>query len=103
MKSQKRDSNIGIVWYTEGEWKKMKDISSDSERLEDSFKEWESMAQKTLNDMKATGIAGTKVFIKAEEFFIWCKIHSLPVDSASRSKYVSELMSKRKATSQYKT
>jgi ribosomal protein S16 len=95
MKNQKRIENVGIVWYTPEEWERMKQISIDSERLEDSFKEWESMAQKTLNDMKATGIAGTKVFIKAEEFFVWCKIHSLPVDAASRSRYVSELMSKR--------
>ena len=95
MNDPKRVENIGIVWYTVEEWGKMKDISSDSERLEDSFTEWESMAQKILNDMKAAGIVGTKVFVKAEEFFVWCKIHSLPADAASRSRYVSEIMSKR--------
>lgn len=97
MKRKEQLQNIGIVWYTEDEWKKMKEISVDSERLENSFKEWEEMVRKTLADMKATGILGTKVFIKAEEFFIWCKIHSLPVDASSRSKYVSEIMSRRKS------
>lgn len=87
--------NIGLVWYSEDEWKKMKHISVDSDRLENSFKEWEEMAQKIFDNMKATGIVGTKVFIKAGEFFVWCKIHSLPVDAASRSKYVSEIMSKK--------
>ncbi len=95
MKKQEDSQNIGIVWYTKAEWEKMKKISVDSERLEDSFREWEEMAVKTLTDMKATGINGTKVFIKTEEFLIWCKIHSLPVDASSRSKYVSEIMSRR--------
>ena len=95
MKKQEDSQNIGIVWYTEVEWERMKNISIDSERLEKSFKEWKEMALKTLADMKATGIIGTKVFIKAEEFFIWCKIHSVPVDASSRSRYVSEIMSRR--------
>lgn len=95
MKKPKENINTGIVWYTEVEWEKMKKISIDSERLENTFKEWEEMALKTLADMKATGIVGKKVFIKAEEFLIWCKIHSLPVDASSRSRYVSEIMSRR--------
>lgn len=95
MKKSKENINTGIVWYNEEEWKKIKRISVDSERLEDSFQEWEEMALRTLADMKATGIDGEKVFIKAEEFLIWCKIYSLPVDASSRSKYVSEIMSRR--------
>lgn len=95
MKRQEEFTHIGIVWYTEEEWRKMKAISSDSEIFEDSFKEWEEMAIKTIVDMKANGIVGTKVFIKSDEFIVWCKIHSLPKDAASRSKYVTDIMSKR--------
>ncbi|MCL4549836.1 MAG: hypothetical protein M1495_14850 [Bacteroidetes bacterium] len=95
MKLHNQHSNIGIVWYSKEEWEKMKQISIDSERLEASFEQWEKMAQKTLFEMKATGIIGTKVLIKSEDFLVWCKIHSLPLDAASRSEYVSEIMSKR--------
>jgi len=98
VKPRNQHSNIGIVWYTEKEWEKMKKISSDSERLEDSFKEWEEIAQKTLSDMKVNEIVGEKVFVKADEFFIWCKIHSLPMDASSRSRYVSEILSKRNSS-----
>ena len=98
MKPRNQHSNIGIVWYTEKEWEKMKEISSDSERLEDSFKEWEEIAQKTLSDIKVNEIVGEKVFVKADEFFIWCKIHSLPMDASSRSRYVSEILSKRNSS-----
>lgn len=98
MKARNQHSNIGIVWYTETEWKKMKEISSDSERLENSFEEWEKMSEKVLRDMKATGLIGEKVFINTNEFSIWCKIHSLPVDASSRSRYVSEILSKRNSS-----
>ncbi len=92
MKPKRRLRNVGIVWYTEEELGKMKNISVDSELLENSFQEWKEMAEKTFADMKSTGIIGEKVSIKTEEFSIWCKIHSVLVDSSSRSKYVSEIM-----------
>lgn len=95
MKHKEKLTQIGIAWYEEEEWKKMKAASADSEIFEDSFKEWEEMATKTLVEIKANGIAVTKVFIKTDEFIDWCKIHSLPLDAASRSKYVSEIMLKR--------
>jgi len=95
MKKPEKNSNVGIVWYTKREWEKMKQISIDSERLENSFQEWEEIALETLADIKATGLIGTKVFIKAEEFLLWCNIHSLPVNASSRSRYVSEIMSRR--------
>ena len=95
MKSKEKFRNIGIVWYTEKEWRKMKDISSDSEKLEDSFIEWKKMAEKSIKDMKAIGIIATKVLVKAEEFSIWCKIHSMTLNSGSRAQYVSDILSKR--------
>ena len=95
MKANKESINVGIVWYKKNEWQKMKEISSDAEIFENSFKEWEQMANKSLLDMKASGIIAKKVFIKADDFFVWCKIHSLPFDASSRSKYITEIMSKR--------
>jgi hypothetical protein len=88
--------NVGLVWYSEDEWEKMKQISVDSERLENSFDEWEKMAQNKLAEMRAVGLVGKKVYIRTDDFFIWCKINSLPLNSTSRSKYVSGIMSKRK-------
>ena len=95
MNPKQSNSNIGIVWYTKEEWLKMKEISIDSQIFEKSFKEWEQMANKTLINMKTSGIVATKVFIKTDEFILWCKIHSLPLDASSRSYYVSEIMSKK--------
>lgn len=96
MKRKEIFTQIGIAWYKEEEWEKMKAVWADSEIFEDSFKEWEEMATKTLDEIKANGLAVTKVFfIKTDEFIDWCKIHSLPLDAASRSKYVSEIMLKR--------
>ncbi|KAF0146954.1 MAG: hypothetical protein FD188_3563 [Ignavibacteria bacterium] len=92
MNAKKDFGNVGIVWYTKEEWQKMKEISSDAEIFENSFKEWEQMANKSLVDMKASGIVAQKVFIKNDEFIVWCKIHSLPFDASSRSKDAVERM-----------
>lgn len=94
MNNQKRIENVGMVWYSPGEWEKMKEISSDAEIFESSFNEWEQMANKSLHNMKASGIVAKKVFIKTDEFIVWCKIHSLPLDASSRSKYITVVMSK---------
>ena len=69
-------------------------ISTDREVFEDSFSEWESMALKTLKDMAANGIDAIKVNIKSEALLGWCKIHSLPIDASSRSRYVADILSK---------
>jgi len=94
MEPHNQHSSVGIVWYTKEEWQKMKEMSSDAEIFENSFKEWEQMANKSLLDLKATGIIAKRVFIKADEFIVWCKIYSLPLDASSRSKYITEIMSK---------
>lgn len=86
--------SVGMVWYTKGEWQKMKPIASDTEKLENTFKEWEEMADKSIRDMKRSGIVVKKVFIKTDEFITWCKIHSLPFNASSRSRYITEIMSK---------
>lgn len=95
MESKNNISHFGVVWYTKEEWQRMKEISLDTEILENSFKEWKQMANKSLIEIKASGIIAEKVFIKVDEFILWCKIHSLPYDAKSRSNYVSDIMLKR--------
>ena len=95
METNDNISNVGIVWYTEEEWQKMKNISSDREIFENSFIEWEQMANESLVGMKANGLVATKVFINTDEFILWCKIHSMELDSSSRSKYITEVMARR--------
>jgi hypothetical protein len=89
----------GLAWYTKDEWKKTKVISTDSEVFEDSFMEWESMALKALKDLRDNGIEAIKVYIKSKPLIDWCNSNSLPIDASSRSRYVSEMLSKSSITS----
>jgi hypothetical protein len=92
MKGQKITFYAGIAWYSEDEWKKMKEISIDGERIENSFNEWEEVALKLLNKMRGPGFRTRKVYIKTDEFKHWCKVRSLPLKASSRSRYVSEII-----------
>jgi hypothetical protein len=95
MKSKQNRTQTGMVWYNENEWERMKNICVDSEKLENSFKDWEEMTQKAFEELNAEGMKVVKVFVNADEFYIWCIDHSLPLDASSRSQYVVTIMALR--------
>ena len=58
---------IGVTWYTEQEWRLVRDAASDAERLEASYAEWVAMAEEATKDMLAAGIVTERVSINASQ------------------------------------
>lgn len=85
---------IGVTWYTEQEWRLVRDAASDAERLEASYAEWVAMAEEATKDMLAAGIVAERVFINAAELLAWCLAHGKQNDAAARSEYVSQCLMK---------
>lgn len=85
---------IGVTWYTEQEWRLVRDAASDAERLEASYAEWVAMAEEATKDMLAAGIVAERVFINASELLAWCLAHGKQNDAAARSEYVSQCLMK---------
>lgn len=90
MNTSKPHENVGVVWYTEEEWGKMKNLCADKDHFEETYEEWAAMATRALADMKKAGLMGKKVFVGADEFKNWCAAYSLPLTASSRSEYVLE-------------
>ena len=88
---------IGVCWYTEEEWVKIKLNAVDPERFEASYQEWESMAIKALKDLQKSGISPIKVIVKADELMHWCEAHGKENSAASRSAYVAEMLGENRA------
>ena len=88
---------IGVCWYTEEEWIKIKKEAIDPERFETTYSEWESMAKNALQDLKKTGLNPVKVIVLADELKEWCAIHGKENSSASRSEFVAQLLSEKRA------
>ena len=82
--------SVGVGWYTEVEWAKVKSAAVDSERFEETYTEWLKMAEKALVDLRATGIDAEKSYVNASEFLAWCLAHNRPNDGATRAQFVSE-------------
>ncbi len=84
---------VGVCWYDEVEWAKIKATAVDPERFENSFPEWVSMVEEVLRDFMNNGLLPVRVSLAAEDLAAWCSLHDKPNNAASRAEYVSELMS----------
>ena len=81
---------VGVAWYTEDEWAKVKAAAADAERFESTYAEWIQMASESLANLRATGIIAEKTYVNADAFLAWCMAHNKPNDGASRAEFVSE-------------
>jgi hypothetical protein len=86
---------LGIAWFRPEQWSRLLEISEDCEALEETFAEWESLAEEKLLDLRAQGINAERVTIDVEELLVWCKSRGLSVNATARSQYVAELLRKR--------
>jgi hypothetical protein len=82
--------HVGVSWYEEAEWAKVKASAVDSRLFEETFGEWQEMAEKALSELRGAGIKPNKCYIKAEELHAWCLAHGKKNDAAARSEFVSE-------------
>ena len=80
----------GVVWYTAEAWAKLKETSTDPDRFEATFGDWQSMAEATLRDLLIVGVAARKVSIDPEEFTAWCELCHEKNDASARARFVSE-------------
>jgi hypothetical protein len=86
---------LGIAWFRPAQWSRLLEISEDREDLEETFAEWESLAEEKLRDLRAQDLDAEKVTIDVEELLVWCKSRGLSVNATARSQYVAELLRKR--------
>jgi hypothetical protein len=82
--------SVGVGWYTEEEWSKVRAAAVDQDRFEATYAEWLSMAEEALVTLRASGVQPEKTYLNAESLLAWCLAHGLPNDAASRSRYVAE-------------
>ena len=82
---------VGVAWYTEQEWAKVRSAALDSERFESSYSEWVAMAEQALGEMLARGVMAEKCYVKSDALLAWCLAHGRPNNAASRAAFVSEV------------
>jgi hypothetical protein len=88
-KSAGRGAVLGVCWYTEEGWARVKATATDAERFEVTYEEWRAMAEESLLDLSRTGLSPVKVTIDPDEFFAWCKRYGRKNNASARAAYVS--------------
>lgn len=85
----------GCAWYRAEQWERLREISVDRDRLEDTYEEWLIDAQKGLQHMQEAGMSVEKVEVDVEELLAWCRAHNQDVDGKARAAYAAEMLRRR--------
>jgi FMN phosphatase YigB (HAD superfamily) len=66
-KKKTQSTVVGVTWYAEENWNKVKAAASDPERFEETYAAWSAMAIEAVADLKKTGVNAVKVLVISNE------------------------------------
>ncbi len=91
--------HVGVCWYREEQWERLKEIVADPESIEDTFQRWKADAEKSVTELTATGLNIVKVSVDTEDMLRWANEKKRPLDSAARAAYAAFLVQIRESKS----
>ena len=85
----KRSENlkVAIAWYRPEQWTLLRAVSSDGDRLEATFDEWQAFATQQVRDLEARGIRVHKIEVEMGALIRWCESEGRIVDGDARAEY----------------
>ena len=89
---------VGVGWYTEENWAKVKAAASDPDRFEETYQEWTDMAEKALHEIRTAGVKAEKFNINSDALLAWCFSHGKANNAASRAEFISQMGSQNRAS-----
>ncbi len=81
---------IGVAWFCEEEWLKLREVVDDKTKMEDSYDAWRAGAEQLMVDLLLRGVQAEPVNIRVEELVDWCQENERPVNANAASDYVTE-------------
>ena len=89
LKKQGHSLVVGVAWYSEDCWRRVKAAAADPDRFEATYPEWWAMATEAIGKLKQVGVNPLKVLVDADELSAWCQLHNKPNNAESRAEFVS--------------
>jgi hypothetical protein len=80
---------IFLAWYTEDQWRMLKRVADDPERLDETYGDWLEAALECESNFAILGQPVTRVFVRIPEWMEWCSQNGRRLDSGSRSAYAA--------------
>jgi hypothetical protein len=88
-------THVGVPWYTEDQWAKVKAAATDPDRFELTYKQWLQKAEDSLRKSRTLGVVAKKVSIGCDELLAWCSMHKKENNADARSQFASEHSARR--------
>ena len=85
----------GVAWYRPEQWQRLREVSEDVDNLEETYDAWLQTAERMIRDGIPTDVAVEKIDVDVEEVLAWCNEMGLPMNAASRARFVSERVRQR--------
>ncbi|MFC1523033.1 hypothetical protein ACFL6Y_11550 [Elusimicrobiota bacterium] len=82
----------GFAWYSEEQWRKLREVAADKDNLHDTYQEWEVNVREKLRDLEKRGVIACKVDVEIDELVLWCRQKKLKVDGSARSRFIAHKM-----------
>ena len=86
--------HVGVAWFDEVEWEKLRQVTADAEDLGASYQDWCAQAEETIARVASEGHQIEKVPIQVEQLLGWCVAEGRPLDQAARAEYAVERLRK---------
>ena len=86
---------IGIPWYTQDDWYKMKVLASDRERFHENYEQWLTNTDKSIVLLTNQGKMFERLNIDPIHYSYWCEKKSLQKNKISRTRYTQHLLHKK--------
>ena len=80
----------GVAWYRPEQWQRLREVSEDVDNLDETYDAWLQTAERTIRDGIPADVVVEKIDIDVEEVLAWCNVLGLPMNAASRARFVSE-------------
>ena len=90
MKKSKVTKHFGVAWHRRDQWQRLREVSTDVEKLENTYEEWLQLANEKIKELTAAGVSIGKVHIDIEQLIQWCEENGLEVNGSSRARYTAE-------------
>jgi hypothetical protein len=84
---------VGVAWYREADWPRIKKLFPDADQLHETYAEWLKFAEESVKRLARSGMTVERVVIDIDDFLGWCLIHNRARDAKARTEYVTEKLS----------
>jgi len=91
---QNQAAVVGIPWYTERSWKRMKEIADDQENFHQTYQAWLANADKSVVILTNRDKPFERLNIDPISYSWWCENMAVMRNKESRRMYIQYLLQK---------